>query len=227
MDIMENKAYVYKIIDLYENKIVYVGQHNGNNKYYEGSSLILSKYKKKYGTKAFRNKYKFEVIEYCNFDKLNDKEIFYIKLYDTFKKGLNLTEGGFTLYKLVQGKSFPQKNLKLKGQKRSKETVYLMSESKKDYKPSKLCHENRVKKLSKSVLQYNLNGIFKKEWESGKQAANALGIKSYGEISACCLGKTKSSAGYIWKYKDNNPIKLKILPKSKTSYPKNRKPRIK
>lgn len=43
---MGNAAYIYSITDIVLNIIVYVGQHNGNNKYYEGSSLVLSKYKK-------------------------------------------------------------------------------------------------------------------------------------------------------------------------------------
>jgi hypothetical protein len=223
---MGNKAYIYSIIDVVLNKIVYIGQHNGNNKYYEGSGLILNKFKKKYGTKKFRETYIKYILEYCDENILNDKEIYYIKLYNTYNDGFNLTEGGNNLAKnTIKGKTFPIKNKKLKGQIRSSDTIYLMKIAKINYKPSILCHENRIQSVSKPVLQYDLEGNFIKEWNSGKEAANILGIKSYGDISACCLGKQKTAHGFIWIYKKEDNIILKINPKTKNNYPKNRKSR--
>jgi hypothetical protein len=221
---MGNAAYIYSITDIILNIIVYVGQHNGNNKYYEGSSLVLSKYKKKYGTKKFRERYKINILEYCDKDKLNDREIYYIKFYNTFNSGFNLTEGGNNLSKnTVKGRTFPIKSKKLKGIKRSLDTKHLMKISKINYKPNILCHENRIKSLSKPVLQYDLDGNFIKEWINGKEAANILNIKSYGDISACCLNKQKTAHGFMWFYKKEDNIILKINPKEKNQYPKDRK----
>lgn len=55
------------------------------------------------------------------------------------------------------------------------------------------------KAKAKPILQYTLDNIFIREWDSAKQAENELGC--YG-IGYCCKGKRKSSGGFIWKYKD-------------------------
>jgi hypothetical protein len=57
-------------------------------------------------------------------------------------------------------------------------------------------------KLYKPVLQYSLDDIFIREWESAVTAAKAL-HKYRSGISACITGKQKYSEGYIWKYKNN------------------------
>lgn len=81
----------------------------------------------------------------------------------------------------------------------------------------------RVPKL-KPVVQYDLQGNFIKEWEYVKQPIEQGVGTDYNGISACCLGKQKSANGYIWKFKENTLL-LKVPPKSKANYPKNRKSR--
>lgn len=54
--------------------------------------------------------------------------------------------------------------------------------------------------IRKPVEQYTIQGQFIKEWEAGKIAAIELGL-NYQGISNCALGKSKSSGGFIWKYK--------------------------
>lgn len=56
-------------------------------------------------------------------------------------------------------------------------------------------------KRSKTVYQYSLNGEFVKEWKSAHEVQRQLGY-SRGSISTCCLGKRKTSYGYIWRYAD-------------------------
>ena len=53
--------------------------------------------------------------------------------------------------------------------------------------------------ISKSVLQYSLDGEFIKEWPSTMQIERELGFSS-SNISECCNGKQKTSYRYIWKY---------------------------
>lgn len=53
--------------------------------------------------------------------------------------------------------------------------------------------------LSKSVLQYSLDGTFIKEWQSTIEIKRQLG---FGHISECCNGKYKQMYGFIWKYKN-------------------------
>ena len=55
-------------------------------------------------------------------------------------------------------------------------------------------------KLSKPVLQYTKDGIFVKEWKSTHDVERNLGYDQ-SHISRCCLGKLKSTYGFVWKYK--------------------------
>lgn len=56
---------------------------------------------------------------------------------------------------------------------------------------------------SKTVLQFDLNGNFIKEWGSTREVERELGIKSCC-ISAVALGRRnrKVAGGYKWKYKE-------------------------
>ena len=56
-------------------------------------------------------------------------------------------------------------------------------------------------KKSKPVLQFTLDGEFIREWPSTREIERQLGYKNTA-ISNCCNQKTKSSYGFIWKYKD-------------------------
>lgn len=61
--------------------------------------------------------------------------------------------------------------------------------------------ENWRSKISKPVLQYNLDLELIGEYNSIKDASLCTGI-SKQNIGACVNGKYKKSGGYIWKYKD-------------------------
>jgi group I intron endonuclease len=53
----------------------------------------------------------------------------------------------------------------------------------------------------KPILQYDIDGNFIKEWGSAKEAASAL--KTHVQnITACCRQELKSSAGFIFKFKN-------------------------
>ena len=54
---------------------------------------------------------------------------------------------------------------------------------------------------SKAVLQYTFNWDFIKEWWSLHEITRILWI-DYRNISAVCLWKRKTTAWYIWKYKE-------------------------
>ena len=88
---------IYKI----ENKInkhIYIGQsinilkrwteHTKDSKKY--LNLTLYKAFNKYGIKNFL----FSIIEECQKEKLDEREIYWIKYYDSYKNGYNMTPGG-------------------------------------------------------------------------------------------------------------------------------------
>lgn len=53
---------------------------------------------------------------------------------------------------------------------------------------------------SKTVIQYSLDGKFIREWVNARISCIELGI-SYGAVNGCLNGKSKTSQGFIWKYK--------------------------
>lgn len=61
-------------------------------------------------------------------------------------------------------------------------------------------NNRRSEKMSKQILQYNLNGDFVAEFNSIKDVEKLFGFNN-GNISSCCLNKRKSANGFIWKYK--------------------------
>jgi hypothetical protein len=63
-------------------------------------------------------------------------------------------------------------------------------------------HEKVAKSLKIPVIQMDMNGNFIQEWDSIKEAAQALNIPSTN-ITCCCKHpeKRKSIHGYKWKYK--------------------------
>ena len=83
------------------------------------------------------------------------------------------------------------------------------SENMKHAFKNNLCNKqmNHLKDIinsnKKKVLQYSLNDILIKEWESVAQIEKELGY-SHSVIGKCCLNKPHclSAYGYIWKYKE-------------------------
>lgn len=61
------------------------------------------------------------------------------------------------------------------------------------------------KSMSKSVLQFDKNGNFIKEWISINEAARFTNM-SAGAIVGCCKGRRKTHKGFIWKYKEKEAI---------------------
>jgi hypothetical protein len=70
--------------------------------------------------------------------------------------------------------------------------------------------DNVCGKNTKKILQFTTDGKFVKEWDCISNASNTLTINR-SAIENCIFGKSKTSGGYIWKYKDSEkeitPIK--------------------
>jgi hypothetical protein len=56
---------------------------------------------------------------------------------------------------------------------------------------------------SKSIIQYTKEGIFIKEWKSTTEASEYLKAYDSSAICNCLKGKSKTSFGFIWKFKNN------------------------
>lgn len=127
---------------------------------------------------------KIEEIDSCEWNKSQDLEIYYIKYYKELGcKLVNSTDGG-------------EGNL---GLIKSKETIAKLKES--------------LRKNSKIVYQYDLEGNFIKEWPNSSEAAETLHI-TYAGIRRCALKERKKYKNFIWSYdKLNN-----ITPYERNSY---------
>jgi len=88
-------------------------------------------------------------------------------------------------------------------QKHSDETKKKMSD-----KQLLLINERKIK-ISKPVLQYDLEGNFIKEWNS----INDTYKSGFSSVDMCVIGETKTSGGFIWRYKTNPlPKNFKLSP---------------
>lgn len=99
MNTLEEKSGIYSFLCLANSKR-YIGQSKNlkkrqqthmselkNNRHFNS---YLQKAYNKYGKEQFQ----WEVLEYCNIGNLNEREIYWINYYNSFKEGFNMTEGG-------------------------------------------------------------------------------------------------------------------------------------
>ena len=70
---------------------------------------------------------------------------------------------------------------------------------------------DKIKTLTKFILQYDLRGNFIKEWSSIKEACDSIDVKS---LNGALNGKKDNLGGYMWRYKTDN-YELKIEPSKK------------
>lgn len=178
-------------------------------------SAVIHKAINKYGV----NNFSFSVLEECNLNELDDKEIYWIEYYDSYYKGYNCTKGGSrntdhfkkkVYYYNLKGDLLGSfESIKEAGEKLS---IYPSLISNCCLGKAKTAHgfqfsykkENKsscqvTKGNEKRVGQFTKDGIFIKEYPSASEAARAMNITKYS-IADCCRGKQKTSVGYIWKY---------------------------
>ena len=142
-------GYIYLLTDTRNGK-QYIGKHVGTNKNYFSGGIIPNKISKKYGKEVFIKTILEENI--TNDELLSIKEIFYIKKYDTFNNGYNLSEGGDGGNSWANKKSEEEKKIisdvkreKNKNRKFSQITLDKMSKAKKGIKLSEE-HKNNIRK---------------------------------------------------------------------------------
>lgn len=192
------KSYIGQSVDLVVRKKIFCSF----NHTYGGHKIDCAR--KKYNHKSLWN---YKVLEYCGIDKLDERERYYIKLYDTVNNGYNCESGGHE-NKIMSDEAKQKMSKSKKGIKHTKEHNIKISNSLKGHTHI-LTEESKNKmRLShnKTVIQFTKEGTFVAEYESALVAKNITGIDS-SNISKCCLGERKSAGGFKWAYK--NPPLLK------------------
>ena len=183
---------------------------------------------KKYGQENFY----VELLETINGDKetLSKAEQKWIKYYDSFNKGYNMTKGGETFY--INSDKMRQVEQRDKVTGIILNTFNSISEASRAVVGNESGRANIVKCCNKNILSaYGYKWTFKgdniilsrkkgdmkkipvimcdkithkplKEFLSAKDAADFLCKTNGSNITACCKGKARSAYGYFWKYKE-------------------------
>ena len=212
---MKTYGYIYKIIS--PTNRIYVGKTKNltdrksayKNLHCKGQKLLYNSFKK-YG---FEN-HKMEIIiegEYSD-DELYGFEIYYIGFYNSYHKlndlGLNLTLGGEGWR---GGKHSDATKEKISKSKKGKPLTEAQIKQHQSMVGKKLVKDKdwikrNSESIKKPILQYNLEGVFIREWNSAKDVEDELGF-CRKNISANLRGKSQIAYGFIWRYlKEVKPI---------------------
>ena len=181
----------------------------GGNK----SNSLLHRAIIKYGASNFG----VNILEECADTELNEKEKNYIKKYDTYythNKGYNMTWGGEGVTKYSDDEILYLWNqgyrnceiARLLGAKDT--TISLRIQALIGNNAAKA---RRVDSRKISIIQYDLQGNYIKEWESASIAEKELNL-SQGSISRCCNKQRTNSGNFLWKKSsDDTPVEELML----------------
>ena len=212
------KYIVYKHVSPSNKVYIGITQQIPERKWQNGYGYRSNKYFyraiKKYGWDNFEHEIIFKELTK---EEAEQKEIELIAYYQSNNKnyGYNIDNGGNCIGSFSEEHKRKISNAltgkpKMRGESHhsygkhlSEATKRKISESKKG-KPGRTVSNELKKKLSEihkvPIIQYNLNGIKIREWESAYDASKNLGIHRTC-ITACCNGTLKTSGGFIWRHK--------------------------
>ena len=206
------KSYIGQAVDLDKRKSNFLSFGTR----YAGSKINNAR--RKYNNIQY---WTYAILEYCDIDDLDEREEYYISLYNTMRKGYNCESGGHenkivsdeTKQKMSDakkgrycGENHPMWGKHLTEEHKSKLSEALKGENSPLYGKHRDDETKDKIRLrhNKAVVQYTKEGEFVAEYESALVAKNITGIDS-SNISKCCLGKFKSAGGFKREYK-NPPL---------------------
>ena len=197
------KIYIGLATDLQRRKREFLT--NPLNYTYTSFNSAIDKARRKYPDFTQWN---YEILAICDLGELADLEKYYISLYNSTdsKIGYNSTKGGDGVFNINPTKKRKPKNYISKPNKNGENNPMYgkhHTQAVKDYissinKGRKQTKEQKLKK-SKPVIQYTLDGIMVKQWDSATDAANYYGVNK-ACIGRVCMGKKKSTCGYKWVF---------------------------
>lgn len=205
-------GYIYKITNLI-NGYPYIGQTVNSiesrwKKHLEATNAsynyLLYNAMRKYGIENF----KVEEIEQCDNSLLNEREKYWIKMFDSYYlngHGYNMTLGGEGTTKYSDEDILKLWDRGLKSCQIAKQlgaNEATISERLKVLKPGK-ARKRHIDANKKKILQYDLNGNFIKQWDSTQSAEKELNVSS-GSITRCCKHQMAFAKNSFWLYEDDN-----------------------
>ena len=199
-NLINNKVYIGQSIDIY-----FRWKQHRYNALENKLDDYLHRAIRKYGWENFSK----EIIEECKPEELNDKEIFYIKQYNSYannshSNGYNETAGGMG----VRGFHHSGKTKKILSQMEvSKESRLKMRKSN-IYKKAVVCDGKVFSCIAECAEYYSVNQYQMAHWVSGRRKIP----KEFVEKGLCYYGYKPNYEEFICKnqicYK-SSPIKLK------------------
>jgi group I intron endonuclease len=207
------KVYIGQSVNIKRREKAYVNEHCSDQ-----PSIYRSI--KKYGWKIHLH----EIIEQCSLDELNEREVYwkqqeldkvsgdwskvlFCKLHDNGGGSLSdITKQKISISNKGKQKPPFTEDHKDKISKAKKGWIITqehrdkISKANKGNTQSLTAINQRVEKNKKPIIQYTLDGIFVKEWDSSLLASISLKINA-GNICMNLKGKYKKAGNFIWKYK--------------------------
>lgn len=191
---------IYKITNLLNRKI-YIGQSINiqnrweDHKYYSSNEhTALQAAFKKYGISNFS----FEIIEECSKEELDEKEIYWIKFYDSYNNGYNLTKGGMSKIKLDYELIVTTYQELGSIHATSKKLNIHRDSVRRALEYFDISYDKTVSAPISIVMIDKNTGEEIKTFACIKDAAAYVGI-SDAMIRKYFAGKAKSAGGYLWK----------------------------
>lgn len=181
-----------------------VGLRNGAI-HRKGDNTHISSDWLKYGEDSFE----WVILEYCSMNKLNDREMYWINVKDSYRNGYNQTLGGDGhrgYHKPVSQETREKISKSLQGKlKGEKHPMYGKHHTKESCEKNREAHKG-VKSNLYGKPAFNRRSIICIEtntrYDCIKDASAIFGINK-SNISQVCQGKRKSAGGYHWAYVDN------------------------
>lgn len=222
-------GYIYKIWNE-DNDKLYIGQTSigikarwsQHLKNYLTNDAVIYRAMRKHGAGIFH----IEEIEECDNSILDEREIYWIAYYDSYRNGYNSKPGGTALPTGNAPKRIDDlliKKLWDEGlsisqiAEKTKNSPTAIREHLLDYKNYSIKESNKRGNRQtgiakrKSVSQWDLNGNFIKNYSSITEASNETSIPAQN-ISKCLTGQRKTAGNFYWTNEQELPkiTKLKI-----------------
>lgn len=208
---------IYKITNKINGKI-YIGQSCNiekrlqDHKYHATCTSKPAHYIDRAIKKRGVDNFDYEVIEECKIEELNDREIYWIKYFDSSnsEKGYNLSLGGKGVYKHSRDEISSLWDLGLSEKEISEKldipTTTLSTILTSELNIDKAEIRGRSSKLlQKRIEKYSLDGEYVETYDSAKEAASSCNRNDTRNIRGVCSQEDgyNSAYGYLWKYEED------------------------
>lgn len=204
-------AYIYKITNVINNK-VYIGktlrspkkrwqEHCRDSRRKITAHRLFYQDINKYG----KDNFLLETIESCDNNIADDREIYWIKYYDSTNKGYNMSLGGKGKHYIDYDKILELWNKGYTNKQICEEICCDGHTVQMALKSNNISSKERQKRgystICRSVAMINVNtNEIIKLFDSIQKAYDFLDKQNSGHIFEVCTGKRKTAYGYKWKF---------------------------